>query len=224
MLARSTSKSTSKPASEVSPESTQAQSKTAKVETNNETKATTKVNYGFDLWQSADQIKTSCEQAIATAKQHRKVIKAAKTPKLSSILAEYNKLMLALDTAMGQSSLLFNTHPTKELREAAQKCEQALSAFTSELGVDRELYDRFAAVDRKELESASAQAQRLYELTIRDFKRAGVSLEPAQRERIKQINDELTQLSQQFSKNVNGDTKKLEFSAEELKNLPGRLC
>ena len=176
--------------------------------------------YGFDLWQSAEQVSKSCEQAIATAKQHRATIKAMKTPQFGSILAEYNQLMLALDTAMGQSGLLFNTHPEQALREAAQKCEQALSAFNSELGVDRELYDRFATIDSKALESASAQAQRLYKLTIRDFKRAGVSLELTQRERIKQINDALTQLSQQFSKNVNGDSKKVEFSAQELQGLP----
>ncbi len=213
LLSLSACQSKSMDSSHTAPQSTKAQAPATK-----EQKASS--SQSFALWQSAKQVQKGCDQAIATAQTHRKAIKATKSPKLKMMLDEYNQLMLALDTAMGQSGLLFNTHPNKEIREAAQKCEQALSAFNSELGVDRELYDRFAAIDTKELGRATAQAQRLYKLTIRDFKRAGVSLEPAQRERIKQINDELTQLTQQFSKNVNGDTKKVELTAEELKGLP----
>lgn len=172
------------------------------------------------LWTTAQDVQTGCDAALAAAKTSRNSIAKMKPVKLAELLKEYNLLQLHLDAPMGMSGLIFNTHPDQATREAAQKCERELSAFNSALGVDREVYTVFAKVNSSELEKADSQTKRVYELTMRDFKRSGVNLDEAKRERIKTINDEITELSQKFSENVNGDTKRLSFTLEELKGLP----
>jgi len=174
----------------------------------------------FELWANAEQVQRRCDAAIAEASAARDAIIAMERPSLSALLVAYNKLTLSLDLPMGLSGLLFNTHPDEALREAAQGCEQELSKLQSALGVNRELYERFTEISADELKLADQQARRLYELTLRDFKRAGVALDEAQRARVKEINEALTKLSQEFSKNVNSDTKRLSFKPNELKGMP----
>lgn len=174
----------------------------------------------YPLWLDETAVREGCEEALKSAASHRDAIKAMSAPQLQAVLGRYNQLMRALDAPMGMSGLLFNTHPKTEVREAAQACEQSLSSFNSALGVDRELYERFAAIPEEQVKTADAQAKRLYALTMRDFKRSGVNLDAQQRERLKAINDALTKLTQQFSKNVNGDTKRVKLSLKELKGMP----
>ena len=174
----------------------------------------------FELWANAEAIKQGCDEAISRATEHATAIKAMSAPQLTELLSRYNQILLELDTPMGMSGLLFNTHPDKAVREAAQACEQSLSSFNSALGVDRELYERFASISDEQVKATDAQSTRLYSLTMRDFKRSGVNLDETQRERLKAINDQLTKLTQQFSKNVNGDTKRVKLSLKELKGMP----
>lgn len=174
----------------------------------------------FQIWGSAERVDQVCDQAISKAQKSRDDIKAMKQPRLEALLSEYNRLQLEIDTPMGLSSLLFNTHPDEKVREAAQRCEQRLSKFQSEMGVDRELYERFATIPQDQVKAATPHPQRVYTLTMRDFKRSGVDLTEDKRARIKAINEELTKLSQEFAKNVNGDTKRLRFKVEQLKGLP----
>jgi thimet oligopeptidase len=105
----------------------------------------------FSLWQSAEQVKVSCDAALKGAEQEREAIKKMSEPHLAPLLTRYNKLQLALDMPMGFSGLMFNTHPDEQVREAAQGCEQRLSTFMSALSVDRDLYDRFASIPKAEL-------------------------------------------------------------------------
>ena len=188
--------------------------------TSSPVKADTGPSTDFPVWSTAEEVNQACERALKKAEQARTDIKAMSTPQLDTLLATFNRLQLALDKPSGLSSLLFNTHPSKEVREAAQGCEQRIAKLQSSLGVDRELYERFAAIPETQVKAAQPHPQRVYQLMMRDFKRSGVNLPEAQRKRLKAINEELTQLSQQFSKNINSDTKRLRFDPKRLKGLP----
>ena len=55
---------------------------------------------------------------------------------------------------------------------------------------------------------------------LTDFENTGVQLSPAKRTRLKEIRNQQTQLSQQFTRNINDNPEKLEFTPDELKGLP----
>ena len=133
----------------------------------------------FEVWQTPEAVTQGCDRALERAERARAQIKAMTQPTLSELLMSYQALTLALDTPMGLSSLLTNTHPDKSTRDAAERCEQRLSKFASAIGLDAELYQRFSAISSDAIESAAPHARRLYLVTMRDFKRSGVHLDQA---------------------------------------------
>jgi thimet oligopeptidase len=119
-------------------------------------------------------------------------------------LAAYNDLLIAVGSSGAAAGLFSEVHPDEAIRDAARTVEQDVSAFVTDLNLDRPLYDALAAVDAKSLDAESA---RFLTQTLRDFRRAGVDQDEPTRARIKQINEELTKLGQQFSKTLAEDVR-----------------
>src|SRR6185503_1954909 len=94
------------------------------------------------------------------------------------------------------------------VRDAARECEQEVSRFYSDLALDRAMYDALAAVD---VSGADADTKRFVAHTLRDYRRAGVDKPLEVRERLKQIDEELTRLGQIFSKNIAEDVRTVEI-------------
>ena len=66
------------------------------------------------------------------------------------------------------------------------------------------LYDVFAALDAAGLDAAAA---RLLDKTLEDFRRAGVDRDDATRARLTEINERLTELDQDFGRNIRDDVR-----------------
>ena len=97
---------------------------------------------------------------------------------------------------------------TDALREAVDTVQPERVAFSLRLSQSRPLFDAFTALKNGPAWGSLTQAQqRLIELELRDFKLGGVALEGAQKERFNEIQQELSQLSTQFSNNVLDATK-----------------
>lgn len=133
------------------------------------------------------------------------------------VLDAYNTLQLHLGNADAESSLMRAVHPDADTRDAASTCEQLVAALNTELSLDRQLYDVFAALDIK---AETPDVKRLIEKTLEDFKRAGVDKDEATRTRIKELNEELVDAGQKFDKAITSDVRSIEIDASRLKGLP----
>ncbi len=129
----------------------------------------------------------------------------------------WDELSLHLSDVDAAGSLFSNVHPEESVREVAEQAEQDVQRLQTELGLDRRLHDVFAALDRSGLD---AQATRLLDKTLEDFRRAGVDLDDASRERISRINERLTELGQEFSKTIRDDVRSIRVAPERLDGLP----
>lgn len=135
-----------------------------------------------------------------------------------AVLREWNMIHLHIGNAASLASLFSNVHPEKAAREAAETIEQEAQQFATELGLNRKIYDLFAAIDKNTLVGDEA---RLVDETLRDFKRSGVDKDDATREKIKQLNEELVKIGQTFEKNIREDVRFIELeSADDLAGLP----
>jgi thimet oligopeptidase len=133
-------------------------------------------------------------------------------------LVRYNELLMAASATNAQAGLMSEVHPEEAIRDAARECEQEVSRFYSDLALDRDMYDALAAVD---VSGADADTKRFIEHTLRDYRRAGVDKSPEVRERLKAIDEELTRLGQQFSKNISEDVRAVELKdVARLAGLP----
>ena len=170
------------------------------------------------IWSTPEGFTAFCDVALAEAASIREALKApVKERTINNTLLSFNEMTKALDKASSWSSLMFYVHPDATVRDAAQSCRQRASKFSTEVTMDRGLYDAAAAVDVAE---ADALTQRFVGHMLRDFRRAGVDKDEATRARLAEIQAALVKLSQTFGKNIRDDVKRLEVDPAQLKGLP----
>jgi len=122
-----------------------------------------------------------CGAELETARALVAAIKEARPTQASRLLTDWNEVEIALHNAMSAASLLSQVHPLEALRSQAEAAEQEGNQLVTDLGLDRDLYEIFAAADATGLDEA---ATRVLRLTLRDFRRAGVDQDEPTRARL----------------------------------------
>ncbi len=88
------------------------------------------------------------------------------------------------------------------LREAYNACLPLLSDYQTDLAQSEPLYRAYLAIAEREGSRLTPTQRQVLEHQIRDFRLAGVALDPWRKERFKAIMLELTQLQAKFEENV----------------------
>ena len=104
-----------------------------------------------------------------------------------------------------------------EIRDVYNACLPKLSAWYTELGQNRALYERTQSIADSETYSSLDQGQRkAIDDQLRSFKLGGVALEGTERDRFKEIAAELSKLGTRFNENVldSGNAFRLNFADE----------
>ncbi|MGE5181173.1 MAG: M3 family metallopeptidase [Acidobacteriota bacterium] len=164
---------------------------------------------------AAQSFADDCLAGLRRAQQLRPKVIAATERTIEGTLAPYNELLVAASASNALAGLMSEVHPDEAIRDAARECEQEVSRFYSDLALDREMFDALVAV---KLDGADAITKRFHAHTLRDYRRAGVDKPPEVRARLKAIDEELTKLGQQFSKNIAEDVRFIQVKD------PGRLA
>ncbi|TNF22959.1 MAG: peptidase M3 [Deltaproteobacteria bacterium] len=168
-------------------------------------------------WDDAQRFATYCADSIARATAVRDRLRGEQAD-AAKTAADFDQLSRELDTAGGLASLMFNANPNEDYRKAAEKCEQDIQKFATEVSLDRGLYDALAKVD---VEALDALGKRFVDKSLRDFRRAGVDKDDATRARIAEINARLVELEQSYIKNISDDTRSIEIPAADAGKLSG---
>jgi thimet oligopeptidase len=132
-------------------------------------------------------------------------------------LSLWNDLNLALRQAFAVASVLSNVHPDVEVRSRGERAEQDASKLETEIGLDRALYDVLAALDTRGLDE---EARRVHELTLRDFRRAGVDQDETVRTRLRELAERETAVGQEFAKNIRDGVRSVRVDPSALDGLP----
>jgi thimet oligopeptidase len=166
---------------------------------------------------TSERFATDCLAGLRRAEALRPTIVGGDAPRtIAGTLEPYNALLMAASTTNALAGLMSEVHPDEAIRDVARECEQQVARFYSDLALDREMYDALAAVD---ISGADPDTKRFVQHTLRDYRRAGVDRSPETRARLKQIDEELTRLGQQFSKNISEDVRGIEVP--DLAGLEG---
>jgi thimet oligopeptidase len=140
------------------------------------------------------------------------------TRTVENTLTKYDALLADLDAAGSQAGLLEQVHPDSTMRDASEKFTQKVSAFSSELSLNRKVYEALAAID---VSKADAVTKFYVEKTLRDFRLAGVDKDDSTRAKIKALRDDLVLIGQDFARNIRDDVRTVYASkAAELDGLP----
>ncbi len=137
-------------------------------------------------------------------------------------LAVLEEPLEQLGRAWGVVGHLESVVNTPELREAYNSNIPRIANFFTELGQNEQLFALYKGVKAREYASLNPTRQVVIDDAIRGFVLSGAELPAAQKQRFKEIEEKLSELTTRFSQNVLDATDDfaLYLSREELAGLP----
>ncbi|MBW3671343.1 MAG: Zn-dependent oligopeptidase [Acidobacteria bacterium] len=159
----------------------------------------------------------ACRQALETARTRLREIEELPLDRVSvqTVLDSWDEVEILVEDVFGPVSLLNEVHPERGVREMADERMIDLSTFTTEIYQNRALFERVSAVET----TTSAEAMLKKDL-LEAFEDSGVSLDEEKRRRFREISHSITELSQEFAKNIREHASKIAFTIDELNGLP----
>jgi len=178
--------------------------------------------YGPHVWDkpldAATFEKRVNEQLELTQKSIDQVLAVKGTRTVENTLVPYDNAIQHLDTAAYQSGLMQTVSPESAIRDRAQVMVEKVSAISTTLSLNQDLYHAMAALD---VSKADPATQYYVRRTLLEFRLSGVDKDDATRARVKTLSDDITKLSTQFQRNLQESQLKVVVkNAAELDGLP----
>lgn len=167
--------------------------------------------------QSLQWVTARCAENLDHAQEAVAALKRAEQPTAGTVLDAWNEIQIALGNASATASVFSETHPDPRVREAGDEAMRRIDAFSTDLGLDRELYDITSAVSDHGLDPQSA---RLLSRVRRDFHRSGVDRDESVRARLKELAELELAASQEFSRNIRDGVRRIRVYPEDLRGMP----
>jgi thimet oligopeptidase len=171
-----------------------------------------------------EEIAQLCDQAEKTATQKLAALVAVPDAQrtFANSFNAYEQSMTDYSDAVTRLSFMKEVHPDAKVREAAAACEERAGKFYVQVGARKDLYLALKGYlsNAGASEKLDAVDQRLIEITMRDFRRNGLELSDANREKLVQIRSRLAELGTQYSSNLDNDTTSYEVTKAELAGMP----
>lgn len=116
-----------------------------------------------------------------------------------------------------------NSAETNDFLEAvAQKLSPILAAYSNDILLNDQLFERIKAVHETiDIESLNEEQQHLLDKTYKGFVRNGALLDESAKEKLREIDQALAMLGVQFSQNVLAATNAYELHIEDAAQLEG---
>lgn len=168
---------------------------------------------------TAEALTTRCEEEEAHFREHLATLEAYDgSPTIDDYYRSLDSLFSSLGTVSSTAQSLSGVHPDPDLRDAGEACAQLLIKIATDMSLSRPLYD---TVSKLELASADDVTRHSVEKLLLSFRLAGVDKDDATRERIRELNDNVVTIGQEFDRNIREDVRYLELdSVDDLAGLP----
>ena len=122
------------------------------------------------------------------------------------------------------SMVFFNVkeaHTNDEMDQIAETVAPKLSRHRDAINLNEKLFERVKAVYSTEGLQLGPEQQRLLSETYKGFVRGGANLEPAQKEELKKINEQLALLELKFGQNLLAETNNFKMVIDKREDLAG---
>ncbi|MCX6396487.1 MAG: Zn-dependent oligopeptidase [Propionibacteriales bacterium] len=152
--------------------------------------------------------------SLADAESH---VARLKTTSGVAVLQCWNDAAISIGNASAVTGLLSSVHPDPAIIDLAEAIEVEVRRFSSELMMDREVFDQLSALAPEDLDGP---ARRVLADALRSFRRAGVDRDEATRTELRILNERQTELSQAFGRNIRDGRRSIEVDPASLAGLP----
>ena len=140
----------------------------------------------------------------------------------------FDNTLLAIDNFNARFSdvyaviyLLSSTHADSLIRETALQSRTTLAQFDNEISLNEDLYKGVKSyAEMPEAKSLTGYKAKYLKETLESYERNGFALSAEKRAELKKINDEISELSNEFAKNISTFQDHLEVSEADIDGLP----
>src|SRR5208282_1974465 len=155
---------------------------------------------------------------LAAAQRAIDEIVAVKGPRtIDNTLAPYDEATRQLNAAAYFSSLMQQVHPDAAFRDHATAMTTKVSSAQTALSLNQSVYRALTALD---VSKADAATRYYVQRQLLEFRLAGVDKDDATREKLRKLQDQLTEDLSMFDRNISDDPRSVEVSVTELDGLP----
>jgi len=158
-----------------------------------------------------------CRVNLGEARRLVDEIKGDRPTDALELLRRWNHVSTAISNVASCSSLFSEVHPVEAVRTRAEGAMQEVQKLDTDLSLDKDLYEVFAAVDPSGLDELAA---RVLDKTLLDFRRGGVDRDDATRARVTELSERAIVVGQEFSKNIRDDVRTVRVTPDKLDGLP----
>ena len=153
--------------------------------------------YAVPIPRNPAAIAAQCKALLADLKQAEAQLAQGNEPPGTSVLAALDAMTRRTEDTMGPLDVLVAVSPRKAIRDAAEACDRDYQAYSSGFWQNAAVYARV-----RQVPPIDDTDRRYWRDTLDNFEDAGVVLEPDKQQRVRQLNDELTALTQTFERRI----------------------
>ncbi|MCG8410652.1 MAG: M3 family metallopeptidase [Bacteroidales bacterium] len=149
------------------------------------------------------------------------IINNSEEPTLENTIVAFDQVGEILRrTGVFYSLKAANTNPT--IQRIARELTPIMSAHYNWIGLNQGLFNRIKNIyDKRESLNLNKEQMRVVEVMYRDFERSGAALPKEKREKLKEINKELSLLSLNFSEHLLNETNNFKLIIDKKEDLIG---
>ena len=170
---------------------------------------------------TADDLKNYANSIFDDASKQIEEIKNQKDLNFENLFVKLDGISNELNTASNQSFMLYWVSPDSLTRAYGIESYQKLNNLSTSMSSDKAIYNQLVAYTKlDEYNTLSPIRKKLVDDVIKSFKNSGVSLSDADLKTYKQLNKEITELSAQYSNNMNSANMSITITEAEAAGLP----
>lgn len=169
----------------------------------------------------AQEVPHSIKDALKRA--DAAVLKIIQTPAkqrtFNNTIGALDDISVRLDNDTSMFLFMQYVSTDANTRDASRAAEEFVSNWAIELGKREDLYKavkQYADTKPK----LTGEQKRLFDFTMRDYRRSGMTLPLDKRKKLKAIEKEINKLGIEFQQNIADDETMVPMTAEELKGMP----
>lgn len=167
--------------------------------------------------EALEWVERTCDGGLERARALVTSFKSSPPRDASEVLRAWNDIHVALADAAGIAGVYAEADPSSAVRSAAETAMQRLDAFSTELGMDRDVFAILSALDPSGLDGP---ARRFLDRALRDFRRSGVDRDEQTRARLSELAELELRASQLHSKNIREGVRSIAVPPEALSGMP----
>ena len=181
----------------------------------------------FDRIASEDYLPAMRQAMVENNAEIDAIVANADAPTFANTIEALERSGATLNAVANVFFALDSAHADDVIKETGKTIAPELSEHGDNISLNKDLFERVLTVyeQRDEL-GLTGEQDRLLEETHKQFVRSGANLEDAAQDRLREINSELAELSQQFQENLLDETNNFELlvtDKADLGDLPASL-